>query len=170
MKVRQQTPASKREYTFNLGFPGLLLAIFVSLFFAIRIAQAFAILSFCGWHAFFKEGVYLKDWRHLALSSGATLPWWGALIVGPGVISVWGLLILGTEFAASWVRAFLSERAPLATVTARLVGGTVLLAFSYWAQSPYYAGLILFARLSAFVGGLVLLGQAIATSFRRPSS
>lgn len=146
----------------NLGFPGIVVAIFVSSFFAAQAACDLTVLILHGPHAFFAEGLRVADWKHSILSNGARLPWWGTLMIGPPTVPFTVLLVFGAEFAAGRVRAFLGRRPPWATAGARFVGGTALLGFSFWFFcSPQHAFPFLHpVPLSAFIGGAVLISES----------
>lgn len=153
----------------NIGFPGILVAIFVSSFFAAQIACDLTVLILYGRHAFFHEGLRVADWKHAILSNGARLPWWGTLMIGPPTVPLTVLLIFGAEFAASRVRVFLAQRSRWATAGARLVGGTALLGFSFWLYSrPQSFPFMHPIPLSALIGGALLIWKAAATPFRTP--
>jgi hypothetical protein len=83
--ARTTTPSRNQvlvpEQFRNIGFPGILVAVFVSSFFAAQIACDVTVLLLYGWHAFFAEGLRVADWKHSILSNGARLPWWGTLMM-----------------------------------------------------------------------------------------
>src|SRR5579859_5613929 len=166
--ARRKTNSRKLRQGFrNIGFPGILVAIFVSSFFAALIACDLTVLLVYGWHAFFTEGLRVADWKHSVLSNGARLPWWGTLMIGPPTIPLIVVMIFGAEFAVGRMREFLAPRSKWAMAGARFVGATALLGFSFWLYSPSHGFSVPASDpLSAFIGGAVSIWKAATTPFR----
>jgi hypothetical protein len=155
----------------NIGFPGILVAVIVSSFFAAKITCNVTVILLYGWHAFFHEGLRVLDWTHSILSNGTRLPWWGTLMIGPTVIPVTALMIFGEDFAAGRLHALLASRSRWVTAAARFVGGLALLGFSFRLySSPQGFPFMHPIPISAFIGGAVLTWKAVATLFRNPSA
>jgi len=165
--VRPRNQIVAPEQFRNIGFPGILVAIFVSSFFAALIACDLTVFVVYGWHAFFTEGLRVADWKHSVLSNGARLPWWGTLMIGPPTIPLIVVMIFGAEFAVGRMREFLAPRSKWAMAGARFVGATALLGFSFWLYSPSHGFPFLHPiPLSAFIGGAVSIWKAATTPFR----
>jgi len=155
----------------NIGFPGILVAIFVSSFFAAQIACDLTVLLLYGWHAFFDQGLRVADWKHSMLSNGERLSWWGTLMIGPPVVPFVVLMIFGADSAVGRARKVLAARSRWATAGARFLGGAALLGFSFWLYSPPQGFPFMHPiPFSAFIGGAVLVWKAVATPFRGLSS
>jgi len=166
-KLPIQAKSIDKEFP-NIGFPGILVVIFVSSFFAVQLVGDITVLLLYGRHAFFYEGLRVADWRHAILSNGAMLPWWGAELIGLPTLPVWVLMIFATEFVAGRVRAFLVHRSRWATVGVRFVGAVGLFGFAFWLySSPQRFPPIHPIPISALIGGAVLIWRAAVTPFRK---
>ena len=155
----------------NLGVGGTIVTLLVSSFFAARIVCNLTVLLLYGRHAFFDGGLRVEDWKHSILSNGVRLPWYGTLMIGPTILPICAAAVFGAEFVAKHLRSHLAQRSLWAVTTARLLGGTALVALSIWFYSPPNAFPPVHPiPLSALVGGVVLVWRALVTFFRRPYS
>ena len=155
----------------SIGFPGILVAVFVGSFVAAHIACDLTVLVLYGGHAFFREGLRVADWKHSILSNGAHLRWWGTLMIGPPVVPLTALMVFAAEFVKGRVNAFLAARSKWLTAGGRLVAAAALLGFSFWLYSPPQSFPLLHPiPLSTLIGGAVLLWKATVHPFGRSFS
>jgi hypothetical protein len=152
----------------NLGLGGTVLTAFVTSYFAAKAAGVLLIIITQGWHAFFAEGLRVKDWKHGIMSNGEPLPFPGTPGLGLMTFILWIVFIGCVECIAGFVPAILKRCGSWSGSAARLIGGALLVLLSLW----FYVcvgtyTLIHPVPFSALIGGVVLLWKGVAGAFRR---
>lgn len=140
----------------NLGRGGMLVAMFVTSYFAAQIGDALLVILLCGPHAFFVEGVRVSDWKHGVLSNGVSV---GGL-TGLMTLPFWVLLVACAEIAAGLLSSFLGSRPTWWLGIAQSLGGSMLLVFCGWLFWHEGFPLIHPIPAAALIGGGFLLRKA----------
>lgn len=160
------TKTARQGFLPHLGLGAGLVTIFVSSFFAAHLADAFAVIVAYGPHAYFREGLYISDWKHGILSNGAYLSFMGKLVEVPATLMLWVAAIYGADFCSRLIHQVIRSNGRWVGMAFRLVGGAALLGFAgnlyrqaNWGPHP--------VPLSAFIGGVVLVWKAFASIFRK---
>jgi hypothetical protein len=152
----------------NLGFGGTVVAIIVSSFFAAHLADALFVIIVFGPHAFFAEGLRVKDWKHGVLSTGETIPFRYDILRGVLTLLFWVTCVGVCEAVAGFLTALLTGRSRWLSVLARIAGGSALLWFACWwagAAGTFFHPI----PLAALIGGLTLVWKALGNVFWRTS-
>ncbi len=146
----------------HLGTGAALVTVFVSSFLAAHLADAFAIIVAYGPHAYFRERLYISDWKHDLLSSGAYLSFMGKLVEIPATLMLWAATIYAADFCSMLIQQTIRRNGRWTGMAFRLVGGSTLLTFAAylyrqggWGPHP--------VPLSALIGGAVLVWKAFAS-------
>ena len=146
----------------HLGIGAGVVTIFVSSFFAAHLADAFAIIVAYGPHAYFREGLYISDWKHDLLSSGAHLSFTGKLVEIPTTLMLWAATIYAADFCSMLIQQTIHRNGRWTGMAFRLVGGSTLLTFAAYLYRQGGSGLHP-VPLSALIGGAVLVWKAFAS-------
>ena len=88
----------------HLGIGAGLVTIFVSSFFAVHLANAFALIVAYGPHAYFREGLHIVDWKHDVLSTGGTLSFVGKLVQVPTTLMLIAVAVYGADFCTMLIQ------------------------------------------------------------------
>ena len=146
----------------HLGIGAGVVTIFVSSFFAAHLADAFAIIVAYGPHAYFREGLYISDWKHDLLSSGAYLSFTGKLVEIPTTLMLWAATIYAADFCSMLIQQTIHRNGRWTGMAFRLAGGSTLLTFAAYLYRQGGSGLHP-VPLSALIGGAVLVWKAFAS-------
>lgn len=152
----------------NLGLGGTVVAAFVTSFFAAHAADAVVVIFFYGPHAFFIDGLRVKDWKHGILSTGASLPFVGNLSSGVLTLLFWFICIGISELCAGSLAAFFLHRPRWMSSGARILGGFLL--FLFVVEFSRANGRVMLFHpipIAALIGGFALVWKGVASIFAR---
>jgi len=160
------TKAPRRGFLPHLGPGAGLVTVFVSSFFVAHAADAFAVIIAYGPHAYFREGLYISNWKHDLLSNGAYLSFTGKLVQVPTTLILWAGTIYAADFCSMLIQQTIRGNARWRGMVFRLVGGAALLVFASclyrqgnWGVHP--------VPLSALIGGVVLVWKGFASPLKK---
>lgn len=143
----------------HLGIGAGLVTVFVSSFFTARLADAFALIVAYGWHAYFREGLRIVDWKHGVLSTGGCLSFVGRLVQISTTFLLIAVAVYGADFCSMLIQQGIQRKGRWVDTALRLLGGVTLLAFAISLYSQGGWGLHPIP-LSALIGGAVLIWKA----------
>jgi len=150
----------------HLGTGTVLVTALVSSFFVSHLASAFAVIVAYGPHAYFREGLYISDWKHDLLSSGAYLSFMGKLVEIPTTLILWAATIYAADLCSMLIQQIIHRKGRWTGMAFRLVGGSTLLTFAAYLYRQGGWGLHP-VPLSALIGGAVLVWKAFASIFAK---
>ncbi len=169
MAVSSSERVRKSDLLPNLGLGGSLVSVFLASFFAAHAACVALVVLMYGPHAYFVEGLRVKDWKLGIMSTGRELPFPSHLLLGLVTFILTIALVACSEWIAGAVRSFLKRSAPWVSAVFRLLGGAALLAFSIWVYK-HGAHPLHPIPFSSLIAGLVLVWKGAVSILRRSSS
>jgi len=141
-----------------------LVVVFVSSFYASKLADALAIIVAYGPSAYFHQGLHIANWKRGILSNGESLSILGRLVQVPSMLFLWIAAIHAADFVSMVLQQYLSTSNRWMSLPIRLLGGVALLYFAYSLYQQGHWGLHP-VPLSALLGGIYLLWKACTVPF-----